>query len=364
MSMGLVLDEMTCCAVEKCIETGIPFALYVFPGELDLHFVACRRSRKVDAIGFFDDSVNGTFAVTGFMPREAVEIIVPELSPEEIMATDFPVSKFPIIRNATSTSFEEYAESAEKVIAELKEYGGKVVLSRVIVEEGFDPVKVALQYFSNFPDTFRSLFFTTEKGLWLGATPELLVDYDEAGKSLRTMALAGTRPAGTAGEWDAKNREEHNYVTDFIRDVLRRYSIEVKVSAPWALHYGVVEHLCECIEATGISNIAEIVSELSPTPAVCGTPRDYALDVISKSESHSRRCYGGWIAVKDDVGAKVFVNLRCADIMLTGKGGDAPAYIYKVYAGGGFTADSSVAEEWNEASEKASALLKVIKNPE
>ncbi len=364
MTMELKLDEMSCCAVKKCIETRIPFALYAFPGESALHFVACRHSQKVDASVFFDYSVAGSFAVTGFIPNEPVEVIAPELSPEAVMAMDFPVGDFAVAGNAASTSFAQYAASAEKVIAELHERGGKVVLSRIIVEEGFDPVTVALKYFSEFPDTFRSLFFTPSKGLWLGATPELLVDYSKAHKSLHTMSLAGTRPAGTVGEWDAKNTEEHNYVTAFIKDVLGKHAVEVKVSAPCALRYGAVEHLCERIEASGIGGIADIVSELSPTPAVCGTPRDYALDIISKSEPHSRGCYGGWIAVKSEDGVKVYVNLRCAAITPAQKKGVAPSYIYKVYAGGGFTADSSVPEEWNEASEKASALLKVIKNPD
>ncbi len=364
MSMELKVDGLSGCAVEKCIETGIPFALYAFPGESVLHFVACRHSQKVEANVFFDESATGAFAVTGFIPYGPVEIIVPELSPEQIMAMDSPAGKIPVAPKGVSTSFEEYAASAEKVIAGLQEHGGKVVLSRMIVEEGSDPLRVAFRYFSRFPDTFRSLFYTNEKGLWLGATPELLVDYNEVGKSLRTMSLAGTRPAGTLGEWDEKNTEEHEYVTDFIKDVLCKHSTDVKVSEPFALRYGAVEHLCERIEASGISNITEIVSELSPTPAVCGTPRDYALEAIAKSESHSRECYGGWIAVKADNGVKVFVNLRCANIVATVKTGACHTYIYKVYAGGGFTADSSVAEEWNEASEKASALLKIIMNPQ
>lgn len=351
-------DDIKVVAAQKCIELGIPFALYLYPDSDEFHFAAAGVTRSVLIKEFFEDSHPGTFAVSPFLPSDTIEIIPPEIMPEEIDSINTAPSVCRTANSDSSTDFEEYAESGLKVINELKRSGGKVVISRLIVAEGGNPVDVTLAYFESLPSTFRSLYFTPDKGIWLGATPELLATYHPEDKKLDTMSLAGTRKIGLKGDWDTKNMEEHSFVTDFIKEVLTPHCGSLTVSPLSSLRFGDVEHLCEKIEAKEVSDISEIIRTLSPTPAVCGTPRDKALSLIKSAESHSRNCYGGWLGVKNEGSVKIFVNLRCAAIFP----GDNGTYIYKVYAGGGFTADSVIEDEWEEAELKASPLLNVLKS--
>ncbi len=346
---------------ERCLELNIPFALYMFPDDESLHFVASQKVGNISVKDFCEKSPAGTFAISQFIPSDTVETIVPDLTPEEIFELNIPVYESGNENFPVETTFDEYSQSATTVITRLKQSGGKVVLSRIIVAEGENPVSVAISYFNSLPSTFRSIFYTPSKGIWLGATPEILATYSVLDKKLHTMSLAGTRPYGTSGEWDAKNIEEHNFVTDFIRNVLTDKCAKIKISAPYSLRYDSVEHICETIEAYDVTDFASVLTTISPTPAVCGTPRDFALDAIRQAEAHPRECYGGWLGVKNGGGIRTFVNLRCAKIYPAEK---KDVYIYKVYAGGGFTAGSVIENEWSEAGQKASSLLKFLKTSE
>ncbi len=343
---------------ERCLEMNIPFALYMFPDDESFHFVAAQKVKDISVADFCEKSPAGTFAISPFIPSKTIEVIVPQLTPEDILELKTVVCESGNENFPFETTFEEYSQSAATVISLLKQSGGKVVLSRVIVAEGKNPISVALSYFSSLPSTFRSIFYTPSKGIWLGATPEILAAYSAIDKKLHTMSLAGTRLYGTDGEWDEKNIEEHNFVTDFIRSVLTDRCGKIKISAPFSLRYDSVEHLCETIEAHDVTDFASVLSNLSPTPAVCGTPRDFALDAIRQAEAHSRDCYGGWLGVKAGGEIRTFVNLRCTKIY---PGKNTGTNIYMVYAGGGFTAESVIEDEWSEAGQKASSLLKFLK---
>ena len=58
------------------------------------------------------------------------------------------------------------------------------------------------------------------------------------------------------------------------------------------------------------------------------------------------------IGVIDNDSTKLFVNLRCAEIIHN------QAYLY---LGGGFTKDSNIESEWIETENKAKTLLNVMK---
>ena len=51
-----------------------------------------------------------------------------------------------------------------------------------------------------------------------------------------------------------------------------------------------------------------------------------------------------------------YVNLRCAMAAKTEKG-----YTYNIYSGGGITAESIAADEWDEAVSKVRPLNEIIK---
>jgi isochorismate synthase len=91
---------------------------------------------------------------------------------------------------------------------------------------------------------------------------------------------------------------------------------------------------------------------LHPTSAVCGMPKEPALQFILDNEKHSRAFYSGFLGpVNVASETHIFVNLRCMQI-----------YTDKavLYAGAGITADSDPQKEWEETELKCLTLLNVF----
>ena len=110
---------------------------------------------------------------------------------------------------------------------------------------------------------------------WLGATPETLVRLD--GRTLRTEALAGTRPAELASELLAsdKDRHEHVIVIDAIRHALAPLARALPdAAAPVLRRLRGLAHLQTVLEATLRDEVdfLRLVRAMHPTPAVCGPP--------------------------------------------------------------------------------------------
>lgn len=190
-------------------------------------------------------------------------------------------------------------------------------------------------------------------GTWLGATPELLLKAEDG--ILSTMALAGTRKAENDSAWEDKELEEHQFVIDAIVDALQRsdcYDIDVEVTIDKLA--GPVKHLYTPITAVGSTESAwGLALDLHPTPAVCGTPRIAALDLIHSREMHDRELYTGIFGWVSEDQVELFVNLRCAKIL------EKHAYLY---VGGGYTSSSIPDKEWDETENKARTLIRVLGN--
>ena len=74
----------------------------------------------------------------------------------------------------------------------------------------------------------------------MGASPEMLLSSSDG--SLHTVALAGTRLAGTEEAWDVKNIEEQELVVDFIMSAMEGLAPEK--GSTFTRVAGPVEHLC------------------------------------------------------------------------------------------------------------------------
>lgn len=352
-----VFSQQVALAAQRCLDRGTPFALYAEPGSGEFRFQAAAKAVELTTHDFFSSGSQHIFALSRFDFPQTCVAIADELSAEDILTAGNLGGAASHIRPVdNSTTFHEYLDRVVPLIVEMRDDGSKTVVSRLICAAGESPVEVASRYFAELPATFRYLCYTPQTGIWLGATPELLCEYSPATRVMKTMSLAGTRAAGCAEEWDAKNIAEHNYVTEFIKSVLQPRCAGLLISAPYALRFGAIEHLCEAIEARGVDDAGGIVATLSPTPAVCGTPRPLALGRIAEVESHSRHCYGGWIGIGAPGRSALYVNLRCA---LAGR--QREGYTYNIYAGGGVTGQSDATAEWCEADAKAAALLSCLR---
>ncbi|PWA08217.1 isochorismate synthase [Flavobacterium laiguense] len=237
----------------------------------------------------------------------------------------------------------------------------KVVLSRkeIIELENFDLVATFEKLVRLYPNTFVYCFYHPKVGVWLGATPEQLVKANV--NVFETMALAGTQKdyGSDAVVWEKKEREEQQYVTDYIVDQLQEVALEVSVTEPYSIKAGSVWHLKTDI--WGVLNagfsLKQVVYLLHPTPAVCGLPKEASKAFILENENYDRTFYTGFLGelntsfAVDSVSSDLFVNLRCMQIC------DSQAYLYM---GCGITKDSIPENEWMESVNKSMTMKRSL----
>lgn len=226
----------------------------------------------------------------------------------------------------------------------------KAVYSRV-KKVGF-PLEKARNLFheleSTYPKAFVYLVSSPLFGTWIGATPETLVETEH--DQLYTMALAGTHAKDDTAEWSRKEYEEHRYVVEAIEAALKRNNCtNIRFEGPEEVVAGPVKHLRTPFKAT-LADYSpwRIAMDLHPTPAVCGTPRLAALDLLISREMHDRFLYTGIIGLNMPEKTQLFVNLRCARLQRDKM---------FLYLGGGYTKDSIPELEWEETEKKALTLL-------
>lgn len=253
-----------------------------------------------------------------------------------------------------STTRDEHRAQAEAIIAEIRSGRlEKCVLARVITGEARISASRMLTELSDaYPDAFVFMFHTPEAGTWIGATPEVLVEryFDR----WRTMALAGTRPAGDLSLWSKKDIHEHEVVRRYIQSVLERNADDVKAKGMKLLVAGPVEHMMSrfSFRVPAGGSIGDIAAALSPTPALAGLPQREAISLIKTTENFTRGYYGGYCGAYSENGdLRLFVNLRSMRW--------EPSR-YCLYVGGGIMGDSDPDAEWEETRRKAQTLLDVM----
>ena len=100
----------------------------------------------------------------------------------------------------------------------------KVVSARTYDEplpDHFDIIQYFLNLVETYQDAFVSLVSIPGRGTWIGATPELLIEYSE--DHFRTVSVAGTQPFSIDKElsdagWNQKEIEEQAMVSRYIID--------------------------------------------------------------------------------------------------------------------------------------------------
>ena len=355
-------------AAKKCLVCGIPFALCYKPG-VDLNttpefyvenpskgqgYKALLKSELED----FDGFVISPFDIEN--PRQIFgirnDMTVDELF--EFISNDSDYIHSETLNISFESTDESYHKKAVKqIIDNLESDSDKTVLSRTLVKRvNANPIDVAFEYFTKHSSCFRYIFYLPSFGIWFGATPELLLEYNRTEYNLKTMSLAGTRKISVLGEWDSKNTLEHDIVTNHICDVLSELGMTIDVPKMTSIKFGEIEHLCHFIKAHGCVAIADLISNLSPTPAVCGWPRELSYSQIIKTEKHQRLCYGGVVGTTCRNKSHLYVNLRCAHTDIHTE--EKP--IYTLFAGGGITRYSCPNEEWNETELKLESLLTIL----
>lgn len=216
-----------------------------------------------------------------------------------------------------------------------------------------------------YPRLFVALVYTEPSGMWLMATPEILLQGN--GNAFHTMSLAGTQkaPATTIPplstkaveglEWPQKDREEQQYVTDYIEACIRTFSDDYRLQGPYTM---TAAHLCHlrtdihfrlpCADVLG-----DVLEALYPTPAVCGIPKEPARRFILSHEHEPRRYYSGFVGMLSPrADTHLFVSLRCMRLL--------PGGICELYAGGGLLKESEMEKEWRETEAKMQTMMELV----
>lgn len=250
-------------------------------------------------------------------------------------------------------SKEDYLHQATEIVSLLGTSAmEKLVYSRIKAENLTIPGTLLFERLEKaYPKAFVYYFKDPILGEWIGATPEILMK--GTNQRFESMSLAGTKKADDQSPWGEKEREEQDFVSQFLRETLLNHGVtELSHDGPKTVLAGPLAHLRTDFQWTSTFQQAwEIAKDLHPTPAVSGTPRKDALDWIQDKEKHGRQFYAGIIGSMDEHRMDLFVNLRCAQII--GK------HIY-LYVGGGFTADSIPEKEWEETENKSRTLLNLL----
>ena len=354
---------------DELLSKNRPFAAWSLPGE-SLPEILIGEPTDILQLKDFN-KLNGQegFVFAPFRIEEDAPLILLKpgtrlSSPEEVAAFDCSKLEKTKAPESAKKDFyiitkEEYLTDIDTTIQEIKNTKlSKAIVSRLIpVHREKESVgQLYMQLRSQTPNAFVYLVNLPEAGLWMGATPEVLLQ--SKGKSLETVSLAGTqsRQEDSDYRWHTKEIEEQAFVSRYMLDVFYKFNIHPYFpQGPETMESGKVAHLKTSFTFAAKKvddQLGNFVAELHPTPAVCGLPKNRADRFISKIEKHARRYYTGYLGPWRMNGCvRLFVNLRCMEIT---------SDRYMLYSGGGITSRSIPEEEWEETNKKAITLLSAI----
>lgn len=266
--------------------------------------------------------------------------------------------KSQFINSAKSGSLKEkHMDLVQKGINFIKnKKAQKIVLSRKEIFE-FTNLEVLVTFkkmLEAYKNAFVYLMFHPKIGLWMGATPEKLLTF-ENGK-FRTMALAGTQKyTGTTDVvWGNKEKQEQQYVTEYMLKNLKESVESLDVTVPFTVQAGNLLHIRTDISGKlkSADSLENLINILHPTPAVCGLPKEVAATFILENEGYDRTYYSGYLGeLNINDSTNLFVNLRCMQV---------ENKLASIYVGGGITGDSIPENEWEETVSKAEVMKKVL----
>ena len=270
------------------------------------------------------------------------------------------------VKNKIEIEPEEWKESVKLARdAIIAEKAKKIVLAREM-RLSFEDELIVGDVLEKLIETQpNSYIFAIEKGsdCFVGATPERLVKV--TGNELLSTCLAGTAPRGETKEADekigadllndAKNREEHKYVVQMIKESIDPACENINIpDKPVIYPLANLQHLYTPVTADlkEGNTIIDLVKKLHPTPALGGLPSEAALQFIRDHERLDRGWYGapvGWL--DDRFNGEFAVAIRSGLIQ---------ADEASIFAGCGVMKDSVPEHEYEETNVKFLPMLNVL----
>jgi isochorismate synthase len=348
--------------IQKLISKNIPFVVFREPGTISKLLVQnsplkANREIKIEDRGFyaFPFSVKEQSKPIFFAP----DILIDYEDRKEIQ---IPGNAFNV-----ELSYEQklYEVEEEEYVEDLRAYLNsfeknnikKAIYSRIStveLDDDFDVEGFYEKLESNYSKAFVYMMHIPGDGIWIGASPELLLSYED--EVAKTVALAGTLKITenlASPEWTRKEIDEHRLVERHIIGLCKEMGLQYDKSAVRTSNTGKVYHLkSDFTLKISSTEIVSFLEKLHPTPAISGLPQIESLDLIYDIEKHDRSYYCGFLGFVNDVSKfNLFINLRCMKIS---EGN------YTLFAGGGITPDSDIEKEWDETNVKMATLTDLM----
>ncbi len=220
------------------------------------------------------------------------------------------------ISNRIDLPLNDWCDLVENALSEIKKGSfSKVVLSRMTSFdlEGNLSYEKLLESSGRYPACV-TFFNKVNNSVFFGITPERLLRISDG--IIETEALAGSiKRSGSPSEdsllseqllSSRKNLNEQQFVTDYILEVVKPFADNIEYDRnPELIKLENIQHLKTKIKGTIKEDkfFLDLVSSLHPTPAVCGIPKEKAIDFIQKNESYERGLYSGiagWFNLYDE----------------------------------------------------------------
>ncbi len=359
-----------CKQIDLLRAKGLPFVVFRSPASMKVTLLWQENT----TLHTFDAEKSNGFVFAPFLHNRPAYVIPNSHSMEYIMGTaalDIEVASNISSSETTPRPHKDIQLATKKhqslVAAAIKKIKvsefEKVVLARKeSISFDLDPMQTLSKLLVRYETAFCYWFFHPELGSWQGATPELLLKLDSS--SLQTVSLAGTRKYDPfrSVEWSEKEYHEQRLVTDQMLSRLQGLGLSPVASETFNARAGNLWHLKTNIETyiTAHVPLLSLIEALHPSAAICGLPREKALEFIEENEGFDRQFYAGYLGMinhrasaegQKNTEAELYVNLRCMSIEGT---------VANVFIGSGITTDSNPLKEWEETVHKAQTMTQVL----
>ena len=268
--------------------------------------------------------------------------------------------------DTTVISPKRWRDTVDKVVQDLKNGPlKKVVLARelrLVFDQNVASEKVLSTLSKEQHDSFI-FAFESRGDCFIGASPERLVK--KQGDNVFSTCLAGSIPRGKTVEddlilgeqllADKKNRMEHQFVVEMIKEALGESCENVILpDKPQLMKLRNIQHLYTPVigKCKKDASLLLLVERLHPTPALGGLPKKEAVEKIRQVEELDRGFYAaplGWIDYQGN--GEFAVSIRSG--LIQGKEAS-------LFAGCGIVADSDPESEFLETALKFRPMLTAL----
>ncbi len=200
---------------------------------------------------------------------------------------------------------------------------------------------------------------------WIvSASPERFLRYDAVRRTVETRPIKGTRPRGLSPDADlalredlrtsAKDHAENVMIVDLLRNDLARVCEPGSVAVPDLCRmesHATVHHLVSVVTGrlTADADVFDLLAATLPGGSITGAPKIAATALLAELETVTREIYCGiigWIGLDGSLDSAIAIRTTTIH----------PGVIV-ANAGGGITAQSDPAAEYEESLDKVAALV-------